>query len=848
MNAIKEILVLHHSHTDIGFTHPQPVLWELQRRFIDRALDLLDETADWPVESQPRWTCETTGPVMHWLRSAKRNQIARFRQFAEQGRLSIGAMRYHFTPLGSADEWARSLQPVRELRERFGIPMRVAIVHDVNGLPWPVAQLLLDAGIEMLVMGINVHFGGFPLTRPLAFNWVSSDNRPLLTFNGEHYQGFDRVFRLAKASTAEMASGFAAYAQRLAAANYPYDFIFLTATHHTFVDNNPPNAATAHLIRQWNEEGREPRIRYVTPEMFHERVRQIPDISAHRGQWEDYWSFGVQNAARETRISRETRARLNTAELLANTTGKVNPRVGEAWDNVLLYDEHTFGNCVCVEHSEFDDTAAQWNLKAATAHTARSLMTFLLRDQLDSLAANPVEATGVEGALIVNPASVPRRTFVRVPTDWLAGKWNQLLSTVPFVELEREKCRAGEGTLVGPIDLPAFGYKIVKPTPAADSNLVNAGSNFIESPYYRVEFENGRVTGLWDKQSNNQLLDTTSPWSFFGLVQETTTTRDAMYEFDWEKIPDGIACWRPNWPAQRVTPTKLESSTTELAPDGVTLVWKWAEAPGVARLEQRIKLFAHRQAIELIATFQKLDIPTPEGIYFAFPFDLPNWRAHYDPANLPAEFDTEQLPGTCRDYTTVGQWVALHNSQRCLTLACPDAPLLQIGGFNFAKVQQHVARQPRPLLLAWPMNNYYNVNFCGPSQPEPMRFRYELTTQAKFDPVTSTLAGAEASVPVEVHPVVKLKRRREGKFVELTGEGVMLLGLRKAADNKGVIAVLSNVTDQPARATVNFPGRRIGAAWRCGTLEDNRETLAVTSDVAHLELAPRSLVTVRLAG
>src|SRR5690606_17616519 len=109
-------------------------------------------------------------------------------------------------------------------------------------------------------------------------------------------------------------------------------------------------------------------------------------------------------------------------------------------------------------------------------------------------------------------------------------------------------------------------------------------------------------------------------------------------------------------------------------------------------LVQRITLCSQRAAVTFHASFLKEDLHSPEGVYFAFPFHLPEWRAHFDPANVPAEFDAEQLPGSCRDYTMVGQWVALHNAKQSLTLACPDSPLVQIGGFHFGKVQQDVER------------------------------------------------------------------------------------------------------------------------------------------------------------
>jgi len=69
--------------------------------------------------------------------------------------------------------------------------MKVAINHDINGLPWTATQLLLDAGVELLLMGINVHLGGYPMHRPLPFTGRAQTARAS-RLQWEHYNSFNQ--------------------------------------------------------------------------------------------------------------------------------------------------------------------------------------------------------------------------------------------------------------------------------------------------------------------------------------------------------------------------------------------------------------------------------------------------------------------------------------------------------------------------------------------------------------------------------------------------------------------------------------------------------------------------------
>src|SRR5262245_40644472 len=162
MSNVDTLYLIHHSHTDIGYTHDQPILFDLQRRFLDEALDLTDAHAASQTDGAFRWTVETTFVFSQWLQQASAGQLERFQALERAGRIVVTGMFANLTALDDLEQLVETFQVLRPLRDEDGFTVRHAMNCDVNGENWPLVDVLLDLGIEGLTMAINTHFGGAP--------------------------------------------------------------------------------------------------------------------------------------------------------------------------------------------------------------------------------------------------------------------------------------------------------------------------------------------------------------------------------------------------------------------------------------------------------------------------------------------------------------------------------------------------------------------------------------------------------------------------------------------------------------------------------------------------------------
>src|SRR5260370_34206455 len=101
---IDEILLFHHSHLDVGYTHSQPILWELQQEYLTQVVTWLEDTAgDFAAVAAPKWACGGTQPALRRSHRAPQGPIARVFALGPNGAIGMAAARLHPTARRDAD-------------------------------------------------------------------------------------------------------------------------------------------------------------------------------------------------------------------------------------------------------------------------------------------------------------------------------------------------------------------------------------------------------------------------------------------------------------------------------------------------------------------------------------------------------------------------------------------------------------------------------------------------------------------------------------------------------------------------------------------------------------------------
>ena len=868
MQAIERLYVVNHSHTDIGFTDHQDVCLRQHREYVDAALDLIEATADRPTESRYRWTVEVTGPLLPWLRAASAAQRERFQHWHRDGAIEVAAMQYNLTPLLNVEQLHRSLYPVRILRDDYGLTLRAAMQCDVNGVSWLFADLLSAIGVEFLTMAVNEVRGRAPRPVPDAFWWDGPGGGRVLAWNGFHYLFGRSIAKLGDWRFVDDA--LPPILERLAAGDYPFDFLYCQSTHPMRVDNGPPDRRLADFVHRWNEEGRSPRIVLTTPGEFGAWFRESHGggLESRRGDWVDWWSDGVASSAYETGVNRATHELLLGAELLAAWTraeGGDNwdsERVARIYESATLYDEHTWGAFASIAAPDSLFTRAQWNRKARFAYDAAMETHDVLARAARVFAGGRAER-GIEGRfnlgeltdaeaypktegrelLVVNTLPWPRSVVVEEPDLRGGGAPVGMLeqffpANVPWGgALPHERTRRVRAELDG------FGYAFVPAEALAPSDDLSAGDGFIENGRYRVEIDRatGGLASWYDKELRHDFADGTA---LGRLVYETVDSdhgRDALFAMDFSREDFGV--WQVDPPFRR-EPSRAVRVGEGRVHEGVAEMDVDVELPGTRGARCRYALESERAVLAVDWMLDKQHVTAPEAVYVAFPFALgvPSFRL--DLNGVPCVPDVDQLDGTVRDWYPVRRWADVSDGERGVTLCPLDAPLVQLGGMTTGKAASEL-RPEGPALFSWALNNHWMVNFKA-SQGGRIPLRYRLTTHAGAcdDGVAARFAAEEATPAIVLRDYVP-RGPRSGRFLAVD-DPLVEVTAKPAEDGDGVLLRVHDLDGAERMVELAFDAAAPASACRTSPLEDDGEALGLDGRAVRLQLGGRSVTSLRV--
>ncbi|NOX54434.1 MAG: hypothetical protein GXP27_08320, partial [Planctomycetes bacterium] len=448
---IRHIDLVHFSHTDYGFTDHPLICRELQKRYLDIAIDAALATRDAPAGARFCWTAETTVAVDDWWRAASPARRRDFLQAVECGQLEIAALPLNPTPTLNRRQWHTMLHWLpEELWQR--VRPRAAVVSDVNGFPRAGAAALLDRGVRYLFMSINSDNGGSPFRRPSAFWWKLPDGRKLFVWlNYSYPTGFyfferqswrrgpvpratdtryrpprpGEFLRTDEASLRRAHSRLIERLRGVEAAGYRYPTLILSMTNEWRMDNDPPFPALADFVAAWNRLGLKPTLRLTTVGAALARMEKEigGDAPVYAGEWTDWWANGVASGPREVAASRLAKRLAAAAaspiwgELDENARGTIE----QIYRDLCLFDEHTWGSSDSVALPYALETIGQYNAKAALAYRPLAQARLLLSQRMRSrLAGEP------EGLYVANTSRLPFNGWVTMPASCLRGAYRSV--------------------------------------------------------------------------------------------------------------------------------------------------------------------------------------------------------------------------------------------------------------------------------------------------------------------------------------------------------------------------------------------------------------------------------------
>ena len=895
------------THHDLGYTDTLENVLRKYDGFYDDILRFCEETADWPVESRYRYSVEGTWSVQHFLRNRPQEVREKLGKYIREGRVEIPALfGNEVGALCSHEELIRLMYPSFRLKREFSAPIRTASITDVPGLSWGLPTVLSGAGVKYFFAGLPTYFSWsgqnvhdfwdeaavLPHGRPGAFRWEGIDGGSVLVYYQGGYGNF--TGGIGPRSYEEVLEHLPGKLEAMENQGSPLSVVRYI---HNGVDNFPPDVVISRIVRQWNERWAYPKLLVSTNAMFFEQLdKQCDDVPTFRGELPDTdYVVGAASTPLETSINRTAHDRLHAAEKFATMANlladyprrtdanfwitahgnypDLNETLGEAYDNAILYDEHTWG----MAHQVGKLQDWNWSDKSHYAYKAAGLAQSILDGSLQALAEKVALKDDGPHLIVFNALSTPRTDVVRVPSkgsawgkfqDFSGGSFELIDQTtgekvpcqvvkldsphapVPYAAQRYARGQFHEVELYELVfiaeDVPPMGWKTYRMVPVEQAspagNSATAGEDTAENGFFKVTLDprTGAVASIYDKALSRELVDQEAP---HGLNQF-------------------VARWVQSGNLE--SPKEVTIRKGESGPVYESLLVSTAGA-GCPQITQEVILYDKIKRIDLANRILKDSTPGLE-VYFAFPFKIDNPEFRFEGTHSVMKPLRDQFPGSNSNYYTMQHWAHASDGKVGVTLSPIESHLMEFGGLwpcyvsqahhgvdppDFGKPFVTAEEMTKGHMVAFVLDANFQTNF-PPLEQTDLLFRYAITAhEGNWTDAKARDFGWGVGNPLVA---VSVDGKQEGPlpptagFCRLDPPNVFLLTLKQAEDAKGIILRLMETEGKAATATLTLPHLEIAHAFRTNLAEENESALETESHQLAVPIRPFETVTVRVQG